>query len=112
MEVDSLENFIMDLIQDEIEMQNKGKEMKDNFKLCAHKPVAMFTKWKRNLLTEDDKCGYFKNFTRNKRRKRYLRRQMRNFISKLEIPLYFNLRQVQFHDTLNGIIRSTFYLTH
>ena len=110
MDVNSLENLIMDLISEELEiLTHKVNEQKAIFNLHMHRSVTMFTKWKRNLVNEEDRQGYFKNFHKNKRRKRYLRKEMRQFIIKLEIPLYFNLKMIQYHDTLNGIIRSTFY---
>lgn len=37
---------------------------------------------------------------------------MRRFIAALQIPLYSGLQKVQYHDTLNGIIRAVYLLMH
>ena len=56
----------MDLISEELEiLNNKTKEQKANFNLHMYRSVAMFTKWKRNLITEEDGQGYFYNFSKN-----------------------------------------------
>ena len=37
---------------------------------------------------------------------------MRRFIKELQIPLYFSFHSVQFHDTLNALIRRVYIRTH
>lgn len=63
-------------------------------------------------MDEDDKQGYFKDIHKNKRRQRGLKREMNKFIKDLEIPLYDNMKNIQYHDTLNGIIGSVYRRLH
>ena len=37
---------------------------------------------------------------------------MRRFIKQLEVPLYDNMKNIQFHDTLNGIIGAVYTRMH
>ena len=37
---------------------------------------------------------------------------MRSFIKELQIPLYFSFHSVQFHDTLNALIRRVYIRLH
>ena len=41
-----------------------------------------------------------------------MRREMRRFVKDLAIPLYFKFKYVQFHDTLNGLIRAVYIRLH
>ena len=63
-------------------------------------------------MDEDDKQGYFKDIHKNKRRQRGLKREMNKFVKDLEIPLYDNMKNIQFHDTLNGIIGAVYRRLH
>ena len=95
MEAIKLEQLIMDLITKEIEICIKEKETYQTlFNLQGYRAITYFTKWKRDLIMEDEKLGFFHDFNKNSRRKRQLRREMRRFISKLEIPLYYDLKKI------------------
>ena len=41
-----------------------------------------------------------------------MRREMRRFVRDLAVPLYFRFKYVQFHDTLNGLIRAVYIRLH
>ena len=72
----------MDLIVEELEIHKKEQNLKGvNFSLRNFRAVEAFTKWKRNLITEEDREKFFKDFERNKRFQKQLRRAMRNFIA-------------------------------
>ena len=71
-----------------------------------------YTKWKRNLLDDADREGYFKEIEKNKLQQRVLARYMRSVIKRLAIPLYDGFKNIQFHDTLNGIIRFVYEYLH
>ena len=103
----------MDLIVEELQCMEKDRNAVDNcnFNLNKFRLVTFYTKWQRNMLNEAD-MDYFKNIERNKRRQEGLRIQMRLFISKLQIPLYNQMKQVQFHDTLNGLIGCVYKRLH
>lgn len=64
------------------------------------------------MITEEERQDFFKNWEQNSLKQRLLARYMRKFISSLQIPLYFGLTKIQFHDTLNGIIRTVYQLLH
>ena len=66
------------------------------------KGMELYTKWQRNLYTEED--TYFKDFERNKLQRRRLKREMNKLLRELKIPLYFSFSKIQFNDTLNAII--------
>lgn len=69
-------------------------------------------KWKRDMLDEDEKNGYFKEIEKNKRRQRGLNREMSFYIKDLQIPLHDGLKKIQFHDTLVAIVRSVYVHLH
>ena len=60
----------------------------------------------------EDKEYFFKDFSVNKLRKRQLKREMKKFLMSLQIPLYYSFGKVNFHDTLNAIIRRVYFLLH
>ena len=37
---------------------------------------------------------------------------MKKFIMSLQIPLYYSMSKVNFHDTLNAIIRRVYFILH
>ena len=89
MAISNLENLVMDLIVEEFEIMKHSKKVKEvNFNLHKFRILANYTKWMRELLNDDDRKGYFKDIEKNKRRQRGMRREMRIFIRKLQIPLY------------------------
>ena len=75
-----------------------------NFNLHKNKALELYTKWKRDLISVEEQQDFFLNWEQNSGRQRYLEREMRKFISSIQVPLYHNLKKIQFHDTLNGII--------
>ena len=82
MDAENLYDVIMDLIVEELDIMKDGK--KDvNFNLSKNRLLLYYTKWKRDLLDEEDKEGYFKQIERNKLRQRGLKRFMRNFVGSL-----------------------------
>ena len=58
-----LEELIMDLVVSELE--TKTSYAKVNFSLLRYKAVVLFTKWKRNIITDEDRKGFFKEFEAN-----------------------------------------------
>lgn len=70
--VENLENLILDLVCEEFEIIRKGSDktgVKDvNFNLHRFRVLGFYAKWKRETLDEEDKQGYFKDITKNKRR--------------------------------------------
>ena len=59
----------MDLIEDEIdkiEANSKGTDV--NFNLHRLRAIYMYTKWKRDKITEEDRKDFFKDFNKNRRR--------------------------------------------
>ena len=108
-----LEDLIMDLIVEEIEIMKKKKVSGGvNFNLSKFKGLLYYTKWKRNIISEKERQTFFKDIEKKKLRKRQLRREMRRFIQELQIPLYFSFHYVQFHDTLNALIRRVYIRLH
>ena len=100
--------MILDLIVEELEIINKSDDYSVNFNLHKFKALLFYTKWKRDMITEEERQDFFKNWEQNSLKQRLLARYMRKFISSLQIPLYFGLKKIQFHDTLNGIIRAVY----
>ena len=118
-ETSQLEPLILDLIVEELEIMKKAENSRIksdvtsvNFNLRDFKALEFYTKWKRNMISEEERLDFFKNWEQNSGRQRYLERFMRKFISTLQIPLYFKLKKIQFHDTLNGIIRVVYSNMH
>ena len=112
MESNQLQELILDLIQEEIETSRKSNDIDINFNLRRLKTLDLFTQWQRNLISEEEKEDFFKDFNKNKLRQRQLKREMRKFIMSLQIPLYYGLSKVNFHDTLNAIIRRVYFMLH
>ena len=70
MDAIKLEQLIMDLISLEIEICINEKETQALFNLQGYRAITYFTKWKRDLILEEERLGFFRNFEKNKRRKR------------------------------------------
>jgi len=112
-DVENLENLILDLLVEEMKIIDKDASSESvNFNLHKFRVLKFYCKWKRNILSDHDRDGYFKDIKKNKRRQRGLKREMRRYIRLLQIPLYDGMRKVQFHDTLNGIIGTVYKLLH
>lgn len=111
-DIRKLEHLILDLIVEELEEKNKNNTFSINFNLHRFKALNLYTKWKRDMISEEEGQEFFKNWEKNFKYQRYLRRQMDKFIISLQIPLYFDLQKIQFHDTFNGIIRVAYQLIH
>ena len=74
----------MDMIVEEGDILSKDRNKQDcNFNLHKFFSIELYTKWKRNKLTEKDKVGYFRDFEKNSSRQRFLTREMNSFISSL-----------------------------
>lgn len=80
-DVDKLVELIMDLVVSELDSKTNYSKVK--FSLLRYKAVVLFTKWKRNIITDEDRKGFFKEFDSNQRRKIYLRRHMRKLITSM-----------------------------
>ena len=103
----------MDLVQEELALKAKDRNIHSiNFNLSDFKAITLYTKWKRDLVTQEEQKEFFKDFEKNQRRQSFLSREMRRFISQLSIPLYYGFKQVQYHDTLNGIVRQIYTFMH
>ena len=86
----------MDLIVAEIEVSKKNKRKKSvNFGLQKMIILAYYTKWKRNIVDENDKTGgYLKDIEKNHVRQRVLSRYSRAYIRRLMIPLYDGMQKI------------------
>ena len=98
-DIDDLEQLILDLILEELEYKKKHEltdNLSVNFNLHKFKALEMYTKWKRDLLTEEDLKNdeFFNDWHRNSANQRILQREMRRFIAALQIPLYFGMKKV------------------
>ena len=83
----------MDLIEQEIKIKREDKKITNvNFNLSKVRTIALYTKWKRDLIDPNEDSDFFKDFEKNRRRQRQLRRKMREFISQLQVPLYNGLK--------------------
>ena len=95
-DIDDLEQLILDLILEEIEYKKKHDTLSVNFNLHKFKALEMYTKWKRDLITEEDfkNDEFFNDWHRNGVNQRILQREVRRFIAALQIPLYFGMKKV------------------
>ena len=57
-----LEEIILDLIEEELEEKKNSDVTSINFNLHKNKALEFYTKWKRNLITEEEKQDFFKNW--------------------------------------------------
>lgn len=69
MSVENLESFIMDLVEDEIDKIAENNKLTDvNFNLTRQRAIMLYTKWKRNKISDQDREDFFKDFDKNRRR--------------------------------------------
>ena len=69
--VENLEELILDLLVEELGIIEKQGEQDEtvNFGLHRYRLLQYYTRWKRNMITDEMRTkGYFKDIDRNKRR--------------------------------------------
>ena len=126
--IEDLHNIIMDLLIEEYKEIDKHNYHQDEdvyFNLHKKKVATLYLKWKvmdnqyqvdeeaKRVLTKIyEETPELKDFKRNKRLQRHLERYMRKFIGSIEIPVYNRLKDYNFHDTLEGLLKRMFSEEH
>ena len=59
-DIRELENILMDLVEDELKAIEADHSLTNvKFNLHKFRILTLYTKWKRNILSEDDRNNYF-----------------------------------------------------